>query len=215
MASPQFLPALRFQALTRVYDPVVRVTTREAAFKARIVELAAVRAGERVLDLGCGTGTLALAIGRSQPGAAITGVDGDEAMLAQAQDKLDHAGVEVELRQAMAQALPFEDASFDVVVSSLFFHHLVREVKEQVAAEIVRVLRPGGRMVVADWSRPADLMMAVAALGIRLLDGAEPTRDNLAGRLPAILTGAGLAEVVERDAFRTAFGRMALLTARA
>lgn len=213
MESSSYLPALRFRALTGLYDPIVRATTRERAFKARLLELAAPQAGERVLDLGCGTGTLTLAIKRSAPTAEVTGVDGDEAMLEQGRAKARGAGLDLQLDQALAQELPYADGSFDVIVSSLFFHHLVRDVKQQVAAELVRVLRPGGRVAIADWGRPTDLLMAVGAFGLRLFDGAEPTRDNLAGRLPEILGAAGLSDVAERDAFRTAFGRMVLLTA--
>lgn len=208
-----YLPALRFPALTALYDPLIARTTRERAFKTRLVELAAARPGERVLDLGCGTGTLALALKRAAPGASVSGVDGDEAMLTQGRAKAGAEGLDVALGQALAQELPFTDGAFDVVVSSLFFHHLERAGKEQAAAEMVRVLRPGGRVVIADWGRPRDLPMAIASLGIRLFDGHAPTRDNLAGRLPAILAGAGLSEVAERGSYRTVVGRLVIHTA--
>lgn len=209
-----FLPALRFDALTRFYDPVIAATTRERTFKRLLVGLAAPQPGEHVLDVGCGTGTLALEIARRAPGAAVAGVDADDAMLQRAGDKARRDGVEIDLRTAMAQDLPFEDASFDVAVSSLFFHHLRTPDKVAVAAEVLRVLRPGGRLVIADWGAPRDPVMRVAAMGIRLLDGAESTADNLRGLLPDRLRDAGFAEVQERDAMRTPFGVIALLTAR-
>jgi len=209
-----FLPALRFDALTRFYDPVVAATTRERAFKDRLIKLAAPRDGERVLDVGCGTGTLAIDVARRCPGATVAGVDADEAMLARARAKAEQAGVELDLHTALAQQLPFPDGSFDVAVSSLFFHHLRREVKLAAASEILRVLRPGGRLAIADWGAPSDPLMRVAALSIRLLDGAEPTADNLGGRLPALLEEVGFADVRDRGALRTPLGTIALTTAR-
>jgi ubiquinone/menaquinone biosynthesis C-methylase UbiE len=213
-SNESFLPALRFDALTRFYDPLVAATTRERAFKERLVGLAAPRDGEQALDVGCGTGTLAVELARQRPGLAVAGVDADDAMLDRARGKADRAGVQLDLRTAFAQELPFADASFDLVVSSLFFHHLRREDKLATAAEILRVLRPGGRLAIADWGAPRDLMMRVAAQSIRLLDGAEPTADNLAGCLPALLGQAGFADVREDDALRTVFGTMVLLTAQ-
>ena len=208
-----FLPALHFNALTRFYDPLVATTTRERTFKRRLVELADVGPDEAVLDVGCGTGTLALELAGSHPAAYIAGVDADEAMLARARQKAERADVRVDLRRAMAQELPFASATFDAAVSSLFFHHLVRDDKLAVAAELLRVLRPGGRLAVADWGAPRDPMMRLAARGIRLLDGAESTSDNLAGRLPALLEQAGFTDVDERDSLRTPFGLMTFLVA--
>src|SRR4051794_8252350 len=112
-----FLPALRFGALTRFYDPVVAASTRERAFKRRLVDLAALRAGERVLDVGCGTGTLALELARFR-GVKVSGVDADDAMLDRARRKAERSGVELDLRTAMAQDLPFVDDTFDLAVSS-------------------------------------------------------------------------------------------------
>jgi len=214
MRDARYLPALRFRALTRFYDPLIAFSTRERAFKSRLVEIASPEPNERVLDLGCGTGTLAMAIKRRQPAAEVTGVDGDGAMLDQGRTKAAEALLDLDFERAMAQALPYDDDTFDVVVSSLFFHHLVRAAKERVGTEMVRVLRPGGRVAIADWGPPGDPVMSVASLGIRLLDGADRTRDNHAGRLPAILEAAGLHDLVGHDSFRTIFGRIVLLTGR-
>jgi ubiquinone/menaquinone biosynthesis C-methylase UbiE len=209
----QFLPALRFERLTPVYDPVVRFTTRERAFKHRLLDEAGIQAGERVLDVGCGTGTLAIDAKRRQPGADVAGLDADPAMLERARRKASERGAEVELVEGFSDDLPFAERSFDVVLSSLFFHHLERPAKEATAREVVRILRPGGRLHVADWGAPDGLVMRALSTSIRLLDGDAPTRDNLSGALPGILEDAGLARVRERASFRTAYGRLTLLSA--
>ena len=209
-----YIPALRIRALTRFYDPVVALTTREREFKRRLVEQLGPAPEQRILDLGCGTGTLALLIKERQPAATVSGLDADPEMLARAEEKVDEAGFEVELNEGRSDAIPCDDGSFDAVVSSLFFHHLSRPVRDATAAEIVRVLAPGGELHVADWGQPADPVMGLAGLVIRTLDGFEPTADNFAGRLPAIFAAAGLTEVRTRDRMRTAFGTLAFHSAR-
>jgi ubiquinone/menaquinone biosynthesis C-methylase UbiE len=209
----QFLPALRFERLTPVYDPVVRFTTRERTFKRRLLDQAAIQAGDRVLDVGCGTGTLAIDAKLRQPAADVAGLDADPAVLERARRKAQERGVELELVEGFSDHLPFIERSFDVVLSSLFFHHLERPAKEATGREIVRVLRPGGRVHVADWGAPDGPVTRALSTSIRLFDGDAPTRDNLAGALPGILEDAGLARVRERASFHTAYGRLALLSA--
>ena len=213
MPDREYLPALRFDALTRLYDPLVAFTTRERAVKERLVDLAAPRDEDRVLDVGCGTATLALAIARRAPGTSISGVDADDTMLARGRTKARRAGVDLDLNQAMAQELPFPDDTFDLAVSSLFFHHLQTEDKLAVAREVRRVIKPGGRLAIADWGAPRDPLMRLASLGIRALDGTSAV-DNLEGLLPQLLEQAGFDRVAERELLRTFFGSMTLLTAR-
>jgi SAM-dependent methyltransferase len=214
MAGDRYVPALRFRALTGIYDPVVRATTREGEFKSRLLDQAALEPGEQVLDLGCGTGTLAIQAKRAQPKAAIVGLDGDPEVLGRAREKADEAAVELELDEGYSIELPYPDASFDVVLSTLFFHHLTGVDKRRTAAEVARVLRPGGRLHVADWGRPADPVMRVLGVSIRLLDGFEQTRANLAGALPEIFERGGLEDAEETDRLRTLFGTLALYRAR-
>ena len=208
-----YLPALRFSALTRIYDPVVRLTTREGRFKELLLEQAAPAPGQRVLDLGCGTGTLAIQLKRREPGAEVTGLDADPEMLDQARSKAERAGVELELTEGFSTALPYEDDSFDRVLSTLFFHHLDPEPKRETSREIFRVLRPDGELHVADWGRPSDPAMAAAFLGIRLLDGFENTAENYRGELPAIFEEAGFGHAEETGRLRTALGTLALYRA--
>ncbi len=201
----EFLPALRFNALTRVYDPLIAATTRERATKGRLVELAAISAGERVLDVGCGTGTLALLAMRAAPGAELVGIDADPEMLAKARAKPGAAAIRFD--QGMADELPYEDASFHKVLSSLVFHHLPRPIKEEAAREIARVLRPGGEFHLADFGPPRDPLNWGLSRMVRYGDGAS-TADNFAGELPAILREAGLRCDGERDRMRTGFGAL-------
>jgi ubiquinone/menaquinone biosynthesis C-methylase UbiE len=210
-----YLPALRFRALTRVYDPLVRFTTREGLFKRLLIDQAAPSPGQRVLDLGCGTGTLAIEVKRREPEAEVVGLDADPEMLAQARRKAEEAGVELELTEGFSTELPYEDGSFDLVLSTLFFHHLDPEPKRQTVREIARVLRRGGELHVADWGRASDPVMAIASLGIRVFDGFENTRDNFRGALPEIFEEEeGLSDAEQTDRLRTPFGTLALYRAR-
>ena len=187
LTTDSFIPALRFGALTRFFDPVAALTTREAHFKGRVLDRAAVRNGERVLDVACGTGTLALEVLGRAPGARVTGVDGDPEILDRARSKAERANAEVSFDQGLSTDLPYEDQSFDVVLSTLFFHHLTDEAKCTTGEELFRVLRPGGRAVVADWGRPQGPLMRAAVLPVQLLDGFANTGGNVAGALPGVL----------------------------
>jgi ubiquinone/menaquinone biosynthesis C-methylase UbiE len=214
MADRRYLPALRFRALTRFYDPAIRLTTREETFKRRLVEQASLGDRDRVLDLGCGTGTLAMIAKRDRPTAEVWGLDADPEMLDRALRKAGEAGLEIHFDEGLSSALPYPDGCFDGVLSTLFFHHLQPAEKRLTIAEVARVLRPGGELHVADWGRPSDPLMRLLSLQIRFGDGAGPTGENLSGALPDVFRRGGLAEVAQTDRLRTPFGTLALYRAR-
>ena len=213
MSSREYLPALRFSALTRLFDPLVHFVMRDETFKRALGERAAPKPGQRVLDLGCGTGTLALMVKRAEPAAEVVGLDADPDILEIAASKAEKAGVEIELDRGLSTELPYEDTSFDLVLSTLFFHHLTGEDKRRTAREVARILRPGGELLVVDYGRPADPLMRAASTTVRLFDGIEVTRDNVAGRLPVIFEEAGFGSATESDRFRTVFGSLTLYRA--
>lgn len=208
-----YVPALGFHWLTPFYDVVVAATTRERTFKDALITQSAARTGNRVLDLASGTGTLAILLKQRVPGATVTGVDGDIAVLARARAKAAAAGVAVQFDQALSWSLPYADGQFDGVVSSLFFHHLDWEAKQRTALELFRVLKRGGQLHIADWGRPANFLMRGLFYSIQMLDGFPTTRDNVAGRLPELFRDAGFTGVTEERTFSTIYGTMALYRA--
>jgi ubiquinone/menaquinone biosynthesis C-methylase UbiE len=206
MTSRGYVPALSFDALTRFYDPLVALTLRERKLKGRLLEQARIAPGHAVLDVGCGTGTLALMAKQREPRARVVGLDGDPAVLAIARRKLARAGADVELKEGLADsAVAFAPASFDRVLTSLVLHHLTTEQKRRALAAIRTWLRPGGELHVLDFG-PQRGVMRVVSRGVAWLDGEDRLGDNLAGRLPALIREAGFAGALEHGSAFTPFG---------
>ncbi len=206
----QYVPALGYAPLTRFYDLVVGLTTREAIFKNALLDQAPLSNESRVLDVACGTGTLVLMIKSRFPLAEVTGIDGDPTILELARRKIEKAAVSIQLDCGLSYEMPYDENQFDVVVSSLFFHHLDYAAKERTAREIYRVLHPQGEVHIVDWGKPDNSLMALLFYGVQLLDGFENTNDNRKGQIPTILAGAGFREVATSQSFSTIFGTLAL-----
>jgi ubiquinone/menaquinone biosynthesis C-methylase UbiE len=188
-----FTPALAYSVLTPVYDLALEILGFGRSFKAAVANLADVKPGQAVLDLGCGTGTLLQALLARRPDARFTGLDPDPRVLTMAHRRLQHSALSAELVAGYAQNLPFPDAAFDLVVSTLTFHHLPDPAKVATLREVRRVLAPHGRFLLVDFGMP-DTRIAQVLLRIgSLFDGRENMRANLAGELPVMLAAAGFA----------------------
>jgi ubiquinone/menaquinone biosynthesis C-methylase UbiE len=210
MPKTPFIPALRFHPLTRLYDPIVRLTTRETVVKGALVDGIGPAGPGRVLDLGSGTGTLLAMLRARYPEATLVGLDADPRIVRQAQRKV---GAEVPIVVADATRPPFAPQSFDRVVSSLLFHHLTRPQKRAALEAVRSLLRPGGELHLADWGAPQDRLMRFAYLGVQVLDGFETTGDHPAGKLPTFAREAGFREVSVTRRERTPLGTMSILRA--
>lgn len=209
-----FRPALAFSALTPWFDLVAQVAVRDDALKNRLADALPLRPGQKALDVGCGTGTLLLHLSVRQPQATFFGVDADSTALAIAERKAAAAGAKLSLTVASAMRLPFADAAFDAVTTSLLLHHLTTPQKRAALAEIRRVLRPGGVLLAADYDAPRNWLETLAFLPIRLFDGFDATEANVRGELPAMLHAAGFREVAVRFELPTAFGYITAWRAR-
>lgn len=140
------------------YDLLARILTfgREGRFRDLMLRPAGLRSGEHVLDVACGTGTVAIAAARKVgPTGSVTGIDASQDMIERAQSKARQAGLNLTFVQRTAQELPFEDRRFDVVTGTLMLHHLSKPTRAAFAREALRVLKPGGRLVLVDFGRPA------------------------------------------------------------
>ncbi len=142
------------------YDLLLRILWRgaERTYREKVVELARLSVGESALDVGCGTGSLAIvAKDRAGPMGKVVGIDASPEMIARARRKAAKAAVDVDFRRATAEALPFKDATFDAVFSTTVLHCLPPEARRQCIGEMSRVLKPGGRLLVVDFGGPAEV----------------------------------------------------------
>ncbi|OGS41540.1 MAG: hypothetical protein A3K67_00245 [Euryarchaeota archaeon RBG_16_62_10] len=203
----KYVPALKYHALTPLYDPAMRLFMREEVFKGEIVRQMGLGGGQAALDIGCGTGTLLIAMKRACPDAMVVGIDGDAAVLSYARVKGLRTGSRLDLQVALASHLPYAGRTFDGIASSLVFHHLTRGDRARALSEAFRVLRPGGKIIVADFGVPRGLLMRAISKAAGLL---EDTRDNLAGLIPQMMARAGFVNVEESAVFGTPFGSLSI-----
>jgi ubiquinone/menaquinone biosynthesis C-methylase UbiE len=147
----KYIPAAGHDLFLPLYDPLTRLLGF-ARLRRALLTRAALKPGERVLDVGCGTGTLLVELGRAHPAVEAVGLDPDPKALARAQRKLKRAGVSARLERGSADALGFDAARFDCVLSSFMFHHLDQPAQRAMLAEVHRVLSPGGRLELLDFA---------------------------------------------------------------
>lgn len=145
----------------RFYDLFAPVVTlgRAGRIRQAILTRAALAPGERVLDVGCGTGTLAIEI-RKRVGSegVVHGIDASPEMVTLAKEKARTRQLQIDFQVAAAQQLPFEDGAFDAVLCTMLMHHLPRDQRADAIAEMFRVLAPGGRVLIVDLSREGGLL---------------------------------------------------------
>jgi ubiquinone/menaquinone biosynthesis C-methylase UbiE len=203
--SSKYIPALRFKWLTPLYDPLLKWVMREETFKGKLIDQAGIQPGMKVLDLGCGTGTLTLMLKHAIPNAIVTGMDGDPQVLAIAQEK--SRGINIQWDEGLAASLPYPDSAFDRVVTSLVIHHLAHDDKRRAFKEMYRVLKPDGELHVLDFGPPHS---SLAIFMTRYMRRLEEVADNFDGLIPNFMTEAGFGSVNEAEHFVTIFGPLSL-----
>ena len=198
--SRSFVPAAGLDFLLPFYDPLWRLMGGQSV-RATFISDAGLVSSQRILDVGCGTGSLPVQISETLLGAQMRALDPDPKALARGKEKAARAGVDIDWREGFADALPFEDASFDRVVSSFMFHHLDFDTKQAMLREARRVLAPGGELHLMDFAsqpREKDSLLA------RLL---HPHDHVAGGEICDLFCEAGFKDVREVSQHKSIFGR--------
>jgi ubiquinone/menaquinone biosynthesis C-methylase UbiE len=210
-AQPAYLPAAGRDFLLPLYDPLVKLLGADRA-RRKLFDQAAVQPQHRVLDIGCGTGTFAVAVKGWLPNADVVGLDPDPKALVRARRKSARASASIGFDQGFANALPYPDASFDRVFSTLMFHHVPPEAKLPTMREVRRVLKPGGSLHLLDFEQEGAHSHNLLA---RWLHSSKRLQDNQSERILSLMREAGLigSELVDSD--QRIFGRIAYIVARA
>ncbi len=186
-APHDYIPAMGRDRLLPLYDPFTRLFGVPGVHE-RLVEQAGIEPGHHVLEIGCGTGNLALRARRRHPDAQVTGLDPDPLALARARRKSDRAAAGVRWDRGTAGELPYPDASIDRVLSAFMFHHLDEAEKRRTLAEARRVLAPGGRLHLVDFGGHHGPIA-------RLVHRSRHLHDNRDDGIPTRMREAGLADV--------------------
>ena len=212
MGQTKYIPALRFKWLTPLYDFFINLTMPEKKIKQALIETANIPAGVKVLDFGCGTATLTIMAKEMHPGAKVTGIDVDREILDRAIQKVKEKKLDVFLLDYDGTHLPFQHNAFDRVISCLVFHHLDTDTKQNMLAEIFRVMSKDGRLIIADFGRSKSWVQRTLFNIIRGLDGFKSTDANARGLLPEMISDAGFENVAIKKRFKTIFGEVQIIS---
>lgn len=202
MNNTAYIPALGRREWTGMYDWVIAAMTRERVWRSLVIAALAPRNGEIIVDLGAGTGSLGIMIKNHAPGVRLVAVDPDPEVRLIGERKARAAGVEIEYITAMGNApiASIEATGVDGVTCSLVLHQCPLEAKQAILENAFRLLKPGGRLVLADYGEQPTPLMRLAFLLVQLTDGFEPAEHNRRGAIPRLLQVCGfkLTETVKR-----------------
>lgn len=213
MKNENYIPALKYNWLTKLYNPVVALTMPETKFKNALIVQANISVNHKVLDFGVGTATLSLLLSKKQPELHIEGIDVDNKILGIAKEKIKEESAKITLTKYDGIKLPYPDNSFDRVITSLVFHHLDKEQKLNSLSEIKRVLKPGGELHIADWGKSTNLLMRILFYPVQILDGFKTTSDNVKGMMPDYIKECGFVNTITTKNYSTIFGTLSLYQA--
>ena len=202
-----FIPALGKRWLLPLYDPLLWLLGADTA-KRLLIEQAEIKSGIRVLDIGCGTGSMAVLIKKLHPDAEVVGIDPDPAALSICKRKAKRTGLSVEFDRGFADHMPYADGWFDRVFSSLMFHHLAADEKSATLREIRRVLKAGGSLHLLDFVREHGSHSGTAGNG-QLVHRRGAVADRIEGRMTLLMDEAGLADAREVSRRKFFFGPIA------
>ncbi|MCP5432703.1 MAG: class I SAM-dependent methyltransferase [Alphaproteobacteria bacterium] len=210
-----YTPALGVRWLTPLYDSAIALLTRENAWRTMLAEAIDLKNGERLLDVGCGTGSLAVRLAAMRRGADVHGIDPDPDVLSRARLKAAKAGVSVAFHEGfLVESFLAGQDQFDVIASSLVFHQVPLEGKRDLLSMMRRAMQPAGRLVIADYGlQRTALMRRLFRATVQSLDGVDDTQPNADGLLPELINDAGFAGVEEARVIPTATGSISILTA--
>lgn len=210
-----YTPAAGYHILTPLYDFGVAVTTRERVWRSRLVRHMAPAESEVILDIGSGTGNLALAIARHCPGVRYLGIDPDETATRIARSKTAQLVPPPEFLVGFfsASAVAHWPAPAKIAIC-LVLHQVGLEEKARLLREALHTLAPGGKLYVADYGEQRGrLMRMLFRLTIQQLDGVQDTQPNADGMLPVLMGEAGFRDIRELETFRTPTGAIAIIEA--
>ena len=210
-----FTPAAGDPKYTKYYDSIVALLTREDRWRSAVVTQLALQPGDTVVDIGCGTASLAIRMKRRQPAARVIGVDPDPQVLAIARAKARRAAVDIEFVHAMGdRAVELVGAGIaDKAVSSLVLHQCPVPMKQAIIANMFTLLRPGGQLVIADFGVQRDALMRLGFRIVQFADGKQDTQPNADGILPRLIEQAGFVEAAEVSVIRTFSGSISIYRA--
>jgi ubiquinone/menaquinone biosynthesis C-methylase UbiE len=209
-SSRAYLPAAGRDIFLPLYDPLLKLLGTERA-REQLLAQAGIRDTDRVFDLGCGTGTLAVLIKRRFPQVEIVGLDPDPKALARARKKAAREALAIQFDEGFGDQLPYPEASFDRAFSSLMFHHLTAEEKVNTLREVHRVLKPGGEFHMMDLEGSEDAGPEGRKQGWfeRLLHAHAHLKENSAANIIAVMKDAGFADAAKVGRWKRLIGSVA------
>ena len=210
-----YVPALGDHRLTPFYDATVALMTCERTWRRAFVKQIAPQPRDVVLDVGCGTGTLAILLKQACPSASIYGTDPDPEVLTRAEEKARSAGVLIHFSQGFSDGMAASAAANrpNKIVSSLLLHHVPMDVKRSTLNSAFAALRRGGELHIADYGEQKSPLMRFAFRQVHALDGSANAQPHADGALPHLIAEAGFVDVCEKLTIPTPSGSISLYSA--